>query len=452
MAFAFNSSQALSEIARTAHPLSFIDSAEYDPLLHAIGNCRLVLIGEASHGTHDFYRERARITERLIAEKGFSAVAIEGDWPDAYRVHEYTTGRTQPKAAETNQYAAAMDALKGFRRFPAWMWRNMNVVAFVAWLREYNSQARSPVGFFGLDLYSLYTSAQEVLRYLDQHDPAAAGRARYRYSCFDQFGEDSQAYGYAAGFEMSSSCEQAVIDQLLEIRQHANQRFQLQGKRGGWEAFSARENAEVVHDAERYYRTMFGGPVSSWNLRDTHMAETLDRLLEHLGPESKIVVWAHNSHLGDARATQMGKAGELNLGQLVRERYGEAAFLLGFTTYSGEVTAATNWDEPAQRKLVRRALPNSFESLFHETGLGDFLLLMRDRSIRTVLSRPLLERAIGVIYRPESERVSHYFEARLPEQFDAVIHIDRTRALIPLETTVPWHKGDEVPETYPSAV
>lgn len=452
MASAFNSSQALSEIARAAHPLPFADPAEYDPLLHAIGNSRLVLIGEASHGTHDFYRERARITQRLIVEKGFSAVAIEGDWPDAYRVHDYITGKTQPKDATPNQYAAAMDALMGFRRFPAWMWRNMNVVAFVAWLREYNLRTGNPIGFFGLDLYSLYTSAQEVLRYLDKHDPAAAERARYRYRCFDQFGEDSQAYGYAAGFEMSSSCEQAVIDQLLEMRRQTDQRFQSQSNRGAWEAFSARENAELVHDAERYYRTMFSGRVSSWNLRDTHMAETLDRLLEHLGPESKVVVWAHNSHLGDARATQMGKAGELNLGQLVRERYGEAAFLLGFTTYSGEVTAATNWDEPAQRKLVRRALPNSFESLFHETGLGDFLLLMRDRSIRTALSRPLLERAIGVIYRPETERVSHYFEARLAEQFDAVIHIDRTRALIPLETIVSRGEGEEVPETYPSAV
>jgi erythromycin esterase-like protein len=447
MAFAFNTSQALSEIARAAHPLSFIESAEYDPLLHAIGNSRLVLIGEASHGTHDFYRERARITRRLIEEKGFSAVAVEADWPDAYRIHRFVTTGT----LVGDEIPRPVDALSGFRRFPAWMWRNMDVLAFIDWLREHNVRAGASVGFFGLDLYSLYTSAREVLRYLDANDPDAAGRARFRYSCFDQFGEDSQAYGYSAGFELSESCEQAVIEQLLEMRRRAA-RLPQDGPSSEWEEFSARENAEVVRDAERYYRTMFGGRVSSWNLRDTHMAETLDRLLEHLGPESKIVVWAHNSHLGDARATQMGRAGELNLGQLVRERYGEAAFLLGFTTHSGEVTAATNWDEPAQRKVVRRALPNSFESLFHETGLGDFLLLLRDRPIRNALSRPLLERAIGVIYRPETERVSHYFEARLPEQFDAVIHIDRTLALIPLETTVPWHEGEEVPETYPSAV
>jgi erythromycin esterase-like protein len=331
------------------------------------------------------------------------------------------------------------------------MWRNMDVLAFIEWLHGHNRDHAKSVGFFGLDLYSLYTSAQEVLRYLDRNDPAAAARARFRYSCFDQFGEDSQAYGYSAGYSLSESCEQAVVEQLVEMRRRAEE-FAAGSDAELRELFSARENAEVVRDAERYYRTMFGGRVSSWNLRDTHMAETLDRLLKYLGPDSKLVVWAHNSHLGDARATEMGRAGEINLGQLVRERHGDAAFLLGFTTYSGEVTAASNWDEPAKRKIVRRALSNSIESLFHETGLGDFLLLLREKPLRAVLSQPLLERAIGVIYRPETERVSHYFHARLPEQFDAVIHIDRTLALIPLETSVPWKQGEEVPETYPSAV
>jgi erythromycin esterase-like protein len=448
MGRAFNTSHALSEIARDAHPLSFIDATEYDPLLTAIGDARLVLIGEASHGTHDFYRERARITRRLIEEKGFAAVAVEGDWPDAYRVHRFVASHQE----STDRPERALEALSGFRRFPAWMWRNMDVLAFVEWLHKHNLRHGSSVGFFGLDLYSLYTSAQEVLRYLDKNDPPAAARARFRYSCFDQFGEDSQAYGYSTGFGMTDSCEQAVIDQLLDMRRRIAPRTRADGEHPLNELFSARENAEVVHDAERYYRTMFGGRVSSWNLRDGHMADTLDRLLAHLGPDSKIVVWAHNSHLGDARATEMGRAGELNLGQLVRERYPDGAFLLGFTTYSGEVTAASNWDQPAQRKVVRRALPNSIESLFHETGLGDFLLLLREKPIRAALSHPLLERAIGVIYRPETERVSHYFEARLSEQFDAVIHIDRTLALIPLEASVPWHEGEEVPETYPSTV
>jgi erythromycin esterase-like protein len=332
------------------------------------------------------------------------------------------------------------------------MWRNMDVLAFVEWLHQHNQRQGSSVGFFGLDLYSLYTSAQEVLHYLDKNDPAAAARARFRYSCFDQFGEDSQAYGYSAGFGMAESCEQAVIDQLLEMRRRMTASTDIGKGPLEVELFSARENAEVVRDAERYYRTMFGGRTSSWNLRDSHMADSLDRLLAHLGSDSKIIVWAHNSHLGDARATEMGRGGELNLGQLVRERYSNAAFLLGFTTYSGEVTAASNWDEPAQRKVVRRALTNSIESIFHETGLGDFLLLLREKQIRATLAHPLLQRAIGVIYRPETERVSHYFEARLAEQFDAVIHIDRTLALIPLEASVSWHQGQEVPETYPSAV
>jgi len=445
MGSAFNTNQALSQIARAAQPLSFINPAEYDPLLAAIGDARLVLIGEASHGTHDFYRERARITRRLIEEKGFKAVAVEADWPDAYRINRFVTGQN-----EDGHSREPVEALSGFRRFPAWMWRNMDVLAFVEWLRQHNERRSTSVGFFGLDLYSLYTSAQEVLRFLDRYDPAAAARARFRYSCFDQFAEDSQAYGYAAGFELSESCERQVVEQLLEMRRK-NLAFVEDGELGN-ELFSASENAEVVRDAERYYRTMFGGRVSSWNLRDSHMAGALDRLLNHLGRDSKVVVWAHNSHLGDARATQMGRAGELNLGQLVRERYPEESFLIGFTTYSGEVTAASNWDEPAQRKVVRRALPNSIESLFHETGLGDFFLLLGDESIRTALSKPLLERAIGVIYRPETERVSHYFEASVAQQFDAVIHVDRTLALIPLETMVPWQEGEEVPETFPSAV
>ncbi|HEX5284209.1 MAG TPA: erythromycin esterase family protein [Bryocella sp.] len=445
MGSAFNTSQALSQIARIGYPVSFVHSAEYDPLLRAIGDARLVLIGEASHGTHDFYRERARITRRLIEEKGFDAVAIEGDWPDAYRVNRFVTA----SAGDPQHSDQAFEALSGFRRFPAWMWRNMDVLAFLEWLRGHNQRCSTSVGFFGLDLYSLYSSTQEVLRFLDRTDPEAAARARFRYSCFDQFGEDSQAYGYSAGFQLTESCEQGVIEQLLEMRRRSlsvDASDEL-----ATELFSARENAEVVRDAERYYRAMFGGRVSSWNLRDRHMAETLDRLLAHLGPDSKVIVWAHNSHLGDARATEMGRAGELNLGQLVRERYPKASFLLGFTTYSGEVTAASNWDEPAQRKVVRRALPNSIESLFHETGLGDFVLPLRGEPIRNALSKPLLERAIGVIYRPETERVSHYFEARVTDQFDAVIHIDRTLALIPLETTVPWQEG-EVSETFPSAV
>ncbi|MBS1813935.1 MAG: erythromycin esterase family protein [Acidobacteria bacterium] len=430
------SAQTLSAITKIAQPLTFSGDEEYESLLAEIGDARLVLIGEASHGTHDFYRERARITRMLIEQKGFSAVAVEGDWPDAYRVNRFVQGENRDRDAE--------EALSGFRRFPAWMWRNMDVLDFATWLRAHNECTGKKTGFYGLDLYSLYTSAQEVLRYLAHTDPAAAARARYRYSCFDQFGEDTQAYGYSASFGMTESCEHAVVEQLAEMLKKRNEH-------GGPEFFSAEQNAFLVRDAEHYYRTMFSRGVNSWNIRDRHMAETLERLLEFSGDGSKVVVWAHNSHLGDARATEMGRCDELNLGQIVREKHPDECFLLGFTTYSGEVTAAQDWDEPAERKIVRHGMPGSYEALFHSTTLGDFLLPLRGEEIRRALEYPLLERAIGVIYRPETERISHYFEAHIAEQFDAVIHIDRTRALVPLEKTVPWEQG-EVPETYPYAV
>jgi erythromycin esterase-like protein len=434
---------ALAAIKRSAHPLSFTDH-DYTPLLRWIGDARVVLIGEASHGTHEFYRERARITRLLIEHKGFSAVGAEADWPDAYRVHQYAMARSED--------ASAAESLSGFRRFPAWMWRNADVLDFVEWLREHNQRARSCAGFYGLDLYSLHASAQAVLAYLDRADPEAAARARHRYGCFEDFGEDTQAYGYAATMGMTESCEKAVIEQLVELQQRAFDLAHSDGHRAREDFFSAERNAALVRDAERYYRTMFGGRADSWNVRDRHMAETLDRLLEHLGPESKVVVWAHNSHLGDARATEMSRQGEINLGQLVRERYPESSFLLGMTTYTGEVTAASNWDEPAERKRVRAALPGSYEELFHQAERAAFLLPLRgDEAVGSALSGPLLERAIGVIYRPQSERLSHYFEARLPQQFDAVIHIDRTSALTPMDSTAGWERG-EAPETYPFAV
>jgi len=442
-------SRMILEVTRAALPLSF-DDPDYDALIDAIGDSRIVLIGEASHGTHDFYRERARITQRLIAEKGFCAVAAEADWPDAYRVNRYVLGL--PPTAETAEDNSAIAALGGFQRFPAWMWRNMDLVAFIVWLREHNRSGHNCAGFYGLDLYSLYTSAQAVLAYLDKTDPAAAKRARFRYSCFDAFEEDTQAYGYAANFGMTESCEAAVIAQLTELQRKAGEVASWDGPAARREAFSAELNALLVRDAERYYRTMFDRGESSWNLRDTHMADTLDRLLEFLGPQAKVVVWAHNSHLGDARATQMGKRGELNLGQLVRERYGAQSFNIGFTTHNGEVTAANDWDEPAERMIVRPGLDGSYEKLFHDTGLGNFLLPLRDDPrLREALAAPMLERAIGVIYRPDTERQSHYFRASLSQQFDAVIHIDRTRALTPLETATPPHH-EEAPETYPNAL
>jgi erythromycin esterase-like protein len=420
--------------------------ADYDALLDLIGKARLVLLGEASHGTHEFYRHRAQITKRLIAERGFSAVAVEADWPDAYRVNTFVRGEGADQEAS--------EALAGFQRFPAWMWRNADVLDFVGWMRTYNEHHPSQqAGFYGLDLYSLHASIRAVLDYLDKVDPEAARRARYRYGCFEHFGEDTQAYGYAAGFGLSKSCEDEALEQWLELRRRATDLSTRDGRVARDAYFFAEQNARLVRNAEEYYRSMFQGRISSWNLRDTHMAETLHALMQHLGrKDAKLVVWAHNSHLGDARATELGEHGELNLGQLARQRYGLESVLVGFSTYTGTVTAASDWDGPAERKHVRPGLRGSYERLFHETGVPSFLLPLRgEGELASVLSEPRLERAIGVIYLPHSERVSHYFHARLPEQFDAVLHIDETRAVEPLEKTAKWETA-EVPETFPSAL
>ncbi|HEY7181121.1 MAG TPA: erythromycin esterase family protein [Blastocatellia bacterium] len=446
---------AETSIESFARPLTGAKD-DYDPLLEMIGEARFALLGEASHGTHEFYRERARITRRLIAEKGFTAVAVEADWPDAYRVNRYARG-----AGGDDEDDEAIDSLGDFRRFPAWMWRNADVLDFVGWLRSYNDglpPGATKTGFYGLDLYSLRSSAEAVLEYLDKVDPDAARRARYRYSCFEAFGEDPQAYGFAAGFGLSKSCEDEVVGQLVELRRRAGELTMRDGRVAPDEYFFAEQNALVVKNAEAYYRSMFQGRVNSWNLRDRHMAETLDALVRYLDRQtggqkrsSKIVVWAHNSHLGDARGAEMGGRGEINIGQLARERYGADAVLVGFTTYSGTVTAASDWGGPAERKRVRPALPESYEALFHEMGPERFLLTLRDSQAAEGLRTPRLERAIGVVYRPETERVSHYFYARLPDQFDALIHFDRTRAVEPLERASEWDEG-EIPETFPSGI
>jgi len=432
-------------VGEAARPLEGA-SRDYDALLDLIGDARFVLLGEASHGTHEFYRERAEITKRLVLEKGFTAVAVEADWPDAYRVNRYVRGQSEDGDADA--------ALGGFRRFPTWMWRNRVVLDFVEWLREHNGASGGQVGFYGLDLYSLNTSIEAVLAYLDRVDPEAARRARSRYSCFEHFGENTQAYGYAASFGMTESCEQEVLGQLSELRRRAAEYASRDGRVAEDEFFFAEQNARLVKNAEEYYRSMFSGRAESWNKRDRHMAETLDALVEHLGRggrPARVVVWEHNSHLGDARATEMGEGGELNVGQLVRERYGRESVLVGFTTHRGTVTAASDWDSPAERKRVRPALEGSYEALFHEVGHASFMLDLRaEGRARELLRRPRLERAIGVIYRPETERLSHYFHARLAEQFDAVLHFEETRAVEPLERSAGWERGEEPPETYPT--
>jgi erythromycin esterase-like protein len=428
-------------------------SDDFDPVLRLVGDAQFVLLGEASHGTHEFYRIRAEITKRLIREKGFTSVAVEADWPDAYRVNRYVRGRSAADDAE--------EALSGFRRFPQWMWRNADVLDFVGWLRGYNEgrPESSSAGFYGLDLYALHSSMEAVLAYLRIVDPDAARRAQERYSCFDHFGADPQSYGYATTIGLSPTCEAAVVAELTDLRRAASDYARRDGRLEPDDFFYAEQNARLVRNAERYYRAMFGDHVESWNLRDRHMAETLAALIDFQEkrrrvPE-KVVVWAHNSHLGDARATEMSMRGELNLGQLVRLRHGLKAVLIGFLSYGGTVTAASDWDAPAERKRVRPALPGSYEALFREWGDGKrenrFVDLTSADPIVRRLAEPYLERAIGVIYRPETERQSHYFHARLTQQFDGVLYYDTTRAVEPLERTGLWERG-EVAETFPSAL
>ena len=430
-------------IATMAHRLDG-GEADFDPLIAAAQDADLVLLGEATHGTHEFYAARARITKRLIREAGFDAVAIEGDWPDAANVHRFVTG-----AADAGD--EALDALHGFSRFPTWMWRNADVLDFVGWLRAHDERASTKVGFYGLDLYALETARTAVLGYLDRTDPDAAARARQRYACFDRY-DDPQEYGHQVELAMKPGCEGEVIAQLLDL-----QRLDLarRGSHGDDDLFDVVQNARLIASAEKYYRSMFGARDASWNLRDRHMFQVLEALRAHRRRRrstGKIVVWAHNSHLGDARATDRAAAGELNLGQLVRESHGARALLVGFSTYEGTVTAASHWDRPPERKRVRPALKRSYEALFHEVRIPRFLLDLRALGEASgALTERRLQRAIGVVYRPETERHSHYLQTCLPAQFDFILHYDQTRAVEPLERTPRWISG-EPPEAYPSGL
>ena len=425
-------------------------TADYDPLLERIGNAKYVLLGEATHGTHEFYKARADITKRLIQEKGVTVLAWEADWPDALRLSRYIQGQGEDKTA--------LEALGDFRRFPGWMWRNADILDLIGWLRAYNERRPTralKVGVYGLDLYSLHTSIAAVIGYLEQRDPQAAQEARRRYACFEEFGEDPQIYGVTAGLDRSLSCEDEAVEQLVELQRKTAELLSRDGRLASDELFFAKQNAVVAKGAEEYYRAMYRGRPNTWNLRDKHMVETLDRLMEHLeaqGERPKAVVWAHNSHLGDARATSMSLRGEWNVGQLLREWHEGETASVGFTTFQGTVTAASEWGGPAERKRVRPGLDGSYEELFHRFGIARFQLDLGSASaVHGELPTELLERAIGVIYLPETERWSHYFFARLAEQFDWVIHFDETRAVEPLERTADWEQG-ELPETYPSAL
>jgi protein-L-isoaspartate(D-aspartate) O-methyltransferase len=414
-----------------------IESANLDALLERIGDARIVLLGEASHGTSEFYRMRARISQELIARKGFQLVAIEGDWPDVSRLDQYV--RFDHEAAEWSAFA----------RFPQWMWRNEDMRSFVEWLRTANAgKARERrTALHGLDLYSLFTSIEAVLEYLDKVDPEAAGVARQRYGCLTPWQSEPANYGHAALTGAYRTCEPHVVRMLQDLLRKRS----TYAPKDAEQFMDAVQNARLVADAERYYRIMYYGSNESWNLRDTHMFETLQALLGFHGPESKAIVWAHNSHVGDASATEMAARGEFNIGQLCRERFATSVYSIGFGTSSGTVAAATEWDGPMEVKTVRPALAGSYEKLFHETARPRFMLPLRGTTpaaLRRELQRPRLERAIGVIYRPETELASHYFQASLPRQFDEYIWFDETRAVSPLATS----RLAGVPDTFPSGL
>ncbi|HLL75229.1 MAG TPA: erythromycin esterase family protein [Pyrinomonadaceae bacterium] len=420
-------------VRKSAHPVAGA-AGDYDPLMRLVGDARFVLLGEATHGTHEFYRERARITRRLVEEKGFDAVVLEADWPDAYRVSEYVQGRGRDATAE--------QSLSGFTRFPRWMWRNEEFRDLAAWLRSHNDAQKAgaaKVGVYGMDLYSLSRSADAVVAYLKRTDSDAAGRARKRYGCFYGYRDRPERYGQDVAARQIGSCEKQAAEQFREMEQLLAAWRARPDRRRDDDLFSAYQNARVVKNAEAYYRQVYEGRFSTWNLRDSHMAETLNALAEYLdvmgAGKSKIVVWAHNTHQGDARMTEMGERGELNVGHLMRRSHAADSVLVGFTTYAGEVRAANEWGEAGRVMKVRPALPESFSALFHETGVPNFLLIMRgaEEQLSRALGEPRLERAIGVVYLPATERRSHYFEARMSRQFDAVIHLDVTRAVTPIK-------------------
>lgn len=429
--------------------------SDYDPILDAAKDRHLVLIGEASHGTHEFYKSRAEITQRLIDELEFDAVIVEADWPDAYRVNRYVSSRQSETGAD--------QALQDFERFPTWMWRNLDVKAFIEWLYAYNLSCRidgndltRTIGFYGLDLYSMSTSIHAVIDYLEKVDPRAAKQARVRYSCLDHFMDQPQAYAYATEYGLAESCEREIVSQLVDLRKRAFEYLQQDGLVARDEFFCAEQNAKLVKNAEQYYCSMYRAASSSWNIRDKHMFETLQDLSAHLSDElqreARIVVWAHNSHIGNAAATEMNSRGDINIGQLVREQYHDDALLVGFSTCRGFVTAASDWDAPIERKQIREPIAGSYEDVFHHVNYKQFMLDLRDANKATdLLMEPRLQRAIGVIYRPETERQSHYFYSCLPEQFDFLLHYDVTDSVKPIETTPHLHRG-ELDETFPTGL
>lgn len=416
-------------------------AGDLDPLMERIGDARFVLLGEASHGTAEYYRWRARLTQRLIHEKGFSFVAVEGDWPDCYRVSRYVKGAR-------GVGSSAREVLRAFSRWPTWMWANEEIADLTEWMRMYNSTLKpeSRIGFYGLDVYSLWDSLREVIRYLETVDPDMALTAKWAYSCFEPYGEDVQEYARATRL-VPASCEEEVVALLAGLRAKVGEL-----RDGGPDAyFNAEQNALIAKNADGFYRAMVRGGPDSWNVRDCHMAETLDRLMQHHGPNAKAIVWEHNTHVGDARATDMAVGGMVNVGQLVRERHeGDGVVLVGFGSHRGSVIAAREWEAPMQRMPVPEARDGSWEDVLHQASPNDKLLLLSDDA-PDEFQDARGHRAIGVVYHPDYDAFGNYVPTVLPRRYDAFLYLDETDALHPLH--VPVHLAEpEVPETFPVGV
>ncbi len=430
-----NAVQTLAEEVREfAHPLKTRE--DLDPLLKRIGDAQFVLLGEASHGTSEYYQWRARLSSRLISEKGFRFVAVEGDWPDCYRVNRYVKG--YPEAGKN-----ARDVLHAFKRWPTWMWVNWEIVAFAEWLHKFNKGRSNQAGFYGLDVYSLWESMESILQYLEKKDPQAVETALNAYRCFEPYGEDVQSYAWSTRM-VPDNCEAEVIDLLLQMQQRAN-RYNGDPEAG----FNAEQNALVIKNAEKYYRAMVRTDSGSWNVRDLHMMETLDRLVDFHGPDTKAIVWAHNTHIGDARYTDMARAGMLNIGQLAREqRRKEGVVLVGFGSHHGSVIAGKSWGAPMERMEVPRGRAGSWEDVLHQNG-SDQLLLFDLEGLSDEFQASRGHRAIGVVYQPNFESHGNYVPTILPKRYDAFLYLDETEALHPLH--IEPEEGNP-PDLYPWGV
>ena len=410
--------EIIDEIGISSIPFKTIKKFPIDGLLERIGDAKVVLLGEASHGTSEFYVTRQEITKALIEKKGFNLVCSEADWSDAEQINNYVR----------NQYHS-QDWMP-FARFPEWMWKNKEVLDFVEWLKKYNIKRNNTIGFYGLDLYGLENSIDLVINYLEDIDPDLATLAKVRYSCIMPYMASPSVYGKLVKTKKLESCEKVVLKMLFDLLKNKNKLDHSQAY------FYAYQNATVVVDAERYYKAMYYGGAESWNLRDFHMFYTLKSLLSYYGKDSKAVVWAHNSHIGNALATEMYARGEINIGHLCKEHFGSKSYNVGFGTHTGTVAAAKNWGEDMEVINVNDSVKESYEHLCHKTNVTNFTLPLRaehaEKNLREFLSTPRLERAIGVVYRPETELMSHYFKTVLPSQFDEYIWFNKTKAITPL--------------------